>query len=41
MEIEDGEVCPSCGEVPLFGDEGEEVECPNCGSEFVITDPNG
>ena len=34
--IEDGEICPSCGEVPLTGDPGDDVECPNCGEVFYI-----
>lgn len=33
MTIEDGEVCPHCGEVPLDVIDGE-AECPNCGSVF-------
>jgi len=37
MEIESGELCPSCGEIPLLGDEDEEVECPNCGEIVSIT----
>lgn len=36
MEFESGELCPSCGEIPLFGDDGDEVECPNCGQIIVI-----
>lgn len=32
-----GELCPSCGEVPLDGDDNEEVECPNCGAVVVIS----
>ena len=36
MEIESGELCPSCSEIPLFGYEGEEVECPDCGEMIVI-----
>ena len=34
MTIEDGEVCPHCGEVPLDVIDGE-AECPNCGSVFA------
>lgn len=37
MQIESGELCPSCGEIPMFGDEDEEVECPNCGEVVSIT----
>ena len=36
IEIESGELCPSCGEVPLLGDIDEEAECPNCGEVVVI-----
>ena len=38
VEIESGELCPSCGEVPLFHEEadGGEVECPNCGEIVVV-----
>ncbi len=34
--IYDGEICPSCGEVPLTGDPGDDVECPSCGAVFYI-----
>lgn len=34
--LEDGEICPSCGEVPIFFYGDEEAECPNCGEEFVF-----
>lgn len=33
---EQGELCPSCNEVPLDGDPGDIVECPNCGAEVLI-----
>lgn len=38
VEIESGELCPSCGEVPLFHEEadGGEVECPNCGEIVFV-----
>ena len=39
--IEDGEICPSCGEVPLTGEPGEDVECPNCGDVFYIPAEEG
>jgi len=35
-EIESGEICPSCGEVPLLGEVDEEVECPNCGEVALV-----
>ena len=37
-EIEPGELCPSCYEIPLDGDPGEVVECPNCGHRCLVTD---
>lgn len=38
MDIESGELCPSCNEVPLFHEDadGGEVECPNCGEIVVV-----
>jgi uncharacterized Zn finger protein (UPF0148 family) len=36
--IESSELCPSCGEIPLVGDVGEEVECPICGEVVTISD---
>lgn len=38
MEIESGELCPSCGEVPLFHEEADDgqVECPNCGEIVFV-----
>jgi predicted RNA-binding Zn-ribbon protein involved in translation (DUF1610 family) len=36
--IEDGEICPSCGEVPLVSEDGLEGECPNCGALYSIGD---
>jgi len=39
MEIESGEICPSCGEIPLFGDDEDEIECPNCGEVVTIAAP--
>jgi len=38
MNIEQGELCPSCGEIPLDADPGEDVECPNCGEVVTISD---
>jgi len=32
-----GVLCPSCGEVTLDAEEGEQVECPNCGAIVVIS----
>ena len=34
--FESADQCPSCYEVLLTGDIGEEVECPNCGHVVVI-----
>jgi ribosomal protein S27AE len=34
--LEDGEICPSCGEVPIFFYGYEAAECPNCGEEFFL-----
>ena len=38
VAIEDGEICPSCGEIPIafYGD--DEAECPNCGELFILSD---
>jgi hypothetical protein len=36
--LEDGEICPNCGEWPVyFGDEVE-AECPRCGETFSIAE---
>lgn len=36
--MEDGEICPNCGEWPVyFGDEVE-AECPWCGETFSIAE---
>jgi ribosomal protein S27AE len=36
--LEDGEICPNCGEWPVyFGDEVE-MECPWCGETFSIAE---
>lgn len=37
-QIFPGELCPSCGEVPLDGPYDEEVECPNCGMIVRVSD---
>lgn len=37
-EIERSEICPSCGEIPLDGEVGDEVECPNCGAVYLIVE---
>ena len=36
-EIRSADLCPSCYEIPLVGEVGEEVECPNCGHVVVIS----
>lgn len=38
IEIESGEPCPTCDEVPLLGEVDEEIECPNCGELVIIGD---
>jgi predicted RNA-binding Zn-ribbon protein involved in translation (DUF1610 family) len=39
--IEDGEICPSCGEVPLVSEDGMSGECPNCGAQYTIDGGDG
>ena len=36
-EIRSADLCPSCYEIPLVGEVGEEVECPNCGHVVIIS----
>lgn len=38
QKIEDGELCPSCGEIPIVFDGAYEAECPNCGEELWLSD---
>ena len=33
-EIEDGNVCPYCGVLPIFFDGAPMINCPNCASEL-------
>ena len=33
-EIEDGDVCPYCGVLPIFFDGAPMINCPNCASEL-------
>ena len=33
-EIEDGDVCPYCGVLPIFFDGEPMINCPNCASEL-------
>jgi len=37
-EIEDGDVCPYCGDCPIMFYGDEQAECPNCGAEFVLAE---
>lgn len=37
-EIEDGELCPSCGEIPIFFYGADEAECPNCGEILMLSE---
>ena len=32
--IEDGELCPSCGEIPIAFYGHDKAECPNCGEQL-------
>ena len=34
-EIEEGEVCPYCGVLPISFDGEEMVHCPNCASQLL------
>lgn len=36
-EIRSADLCPSCYEIPLVGEVGEEVERPNCGHVVIIS----
>ena len=33
-ELEDGDVCPYCGVLPIFFDGAPMINCPNCASEL-------
>jgi hypothetical protein len=33
-QIEDGELCPSCGEIPIAFYGHDKAECPNCGERL-------
>ena len=33
-EIEDGDVCPYCGVLPIFFDGAPMINCPNCATEL-------
>ena len=33
-ELEDGDVCPYCGVLPIFFDGAPMINCPNCSSEL-------
>jgi hypothetical protein len=33
-QIEDGELCPSCGEIPIAFYGRDKAECPNCGEQL-------
>ena len=37
-EIEEGEVCPYCGGLPISFDDEEMVNCPSCGSQLFNAD---
>jgi predicted RNA-binding Zn-ribbon protein involved in translation (DUF1610 family) len=34
-ELEDGELCPSCNEIPIAFYGHDRAECPNCGERVV------
>jgi predicted RNA-binding Zn-ribbon protein involved in translation (DUF1610 family) len=34
-QIEDGELCPSCNEIPIAFYGHDRAECPNCGERVV------
>jgi len=38
QKIEDGELCPSCGEIPIVFEGSDEAECPNCGEVLLLAD---
>lgn len=33
-ELEDGDVCPYCGVLPIFFEGAPMINCPNCSSEL-------
>ena len=33
-QIEDGELCPSCNEIPIAFYGHDKAECPNCGERL-------
>ncbi len=37
-QIEDGELCPSCGEIPIAFYGHDKAECPNCGEQLRRSD---
>lgn len=43
MRIESGELCPSCGAVPLMHEDAVEgrIECPNCGEMVIFVAEDG
>ncbi len=35
-QIEDGDLCPSCGEIPIAFYGHTKAECPNCGERLQL-----
>ena len=36
-QIDDGELCPSCGEIPIAFYGYDKAECPNCGEQLRLS----
>ncbi len=39
--IDDGELCPSCNEIPIAFYGHDRAECPNCGERVTRSDSEG